>query len=149
MKRSIVSRSGILIDTGAWLALADEGDRYHSDARRFYLHEPDRHDFVTTNLIVAETWALLATRISRAAALRFWEGLRETRADVVPVEPADLEVAWRIINEWSDQDFSLGDCATFAVMERLGIQDVFAFDSRFLVYRYGRDRQRAFRRVPR
>ena len=36
-----------------------------------------------------------------------------------------------------------------AVMERLGFNDVLAFDAHFRVYRYGRDRQRALHRLPR
>jgi predicted nucleic acid-binding protein len=34
-------------------------------------------------------------------------------------------------------------------MERLGIDEAFAFDSHFLVYRFGPRRQRAIRRLPR
>lgn len=38
--------------------------------------------------------------------------------------------------------------ADWLEMERLGINDAFAFDSHFLVYRFGTGRQRAFRRFP-
>ena len=144
-----MSTSSILIDTGAWYALADATDRHNAEAREFCGAQAGQREFVTTGLVLAETWGLIVSRGGRAAALKFWASVRETRTHVATVEPADLEVAWRIINEWSDQDFSLVDCTTFAVMERLGINDVFAFDSHFLVYRYGRDRQRAFHRLPR
>ena len=145
-----MTTSSILIDTGAWYALADEGDSHHAEARSFYPGDGlSRSDFVTTTLIVAETWALLNSRLGRSAALSFWEGLRETSTEIVAVESGDLDLAWRIVVDWSDQDFSVVDCATFTVMERLGISDAFAFDSHFLVYRFGRGRHRAFRRLPR
>lgn len=48
-----------------------------------------------------------------------------------------------------DQDFSFTDCTSFALMERLGVAEAFAFDRHFLVYRYGANRQRALRRWPR
>ncbi len=142
-----MSISTILIDTSAWYALGNVKDRYHTEAREFYLARPAQ-DRLTTDLIVAETWTLVASRAGRPAALKFWESVRETRTLVVPVESSDLEVAWRIINDWSDQDFSFVDCATFALMERLGLTDVFAFDTHFLIYRYGVGRSRAFHRLP-
>ena len=144
-----MTTSSILIDTGAWYALADSTDRHSREAGEYLEAHAQRQELVTTTLVVGETWGLITSRGGRQAAMRFWEGLRDTRAEIVAVESRDLDAAWRIANSWSDQDFSLVDCTTFAVMERLGITEVFAFDSHFLVYRYGRDRQRAFRRLPR
>jgi predicted nucleic acid-binding protein len=65
------------------------------------------------------------------------------------VGPIDLEAAWHIAQAFPDQPFSFVDCTSFAIMERLGILDAFAFDTHFLVYRFGPDRQRALRRFPR
>lgn len=143
-----MSISSILIDTSAWYALGNVKDRYHTEASEFHLAQAGHRDLVTTDLIVAETWTLIASRVGRPAALKFWESVRETRTLVLPVDSSDLEVAWRIVNDWSDQDFSFVDCATFALMERLGITEVFAFDTHFLLYRYGVGRSRAFRRLP-
>lgn len=103
---------------------------------------------VTSDLILAETWTLLASHLGRSSALTFWETLRETRTAILCVEPVDLEAAWRIALAFPDQAFSFADCTSFALMERLGVRDVFAFDAHFLVYRFGPGRQRAFRRVP-
>ena len=103
---------------------------------------------MTSSLVLSETFTLLSFRLGRAAALRFWDALREARIEVVAVDSADLEAAWRLAQAFPDQDFSVTDCTSFAVMERLGIEDVFAFDAHFLVYRYGRSRDKAFRRRP-
>lgn len=137
-----------LVDTGGWYALADTADRHHAEARRFYSERAHEAPFATTDLILAETWTLIHAHLGRPAALAFWEGLRDTQIPIVSVEPVDLEAAWRIVQAFPDQTFSLVDCVTFATMERLGITDVFGFDSHFLIYRYGPTRQRAFHRVP-
>ncbi len=138
----------ILVDTGGWYALADTADRHHAEARRFYTERAQEATLATTDLILAETCALIHAHLGRPAALVFWEGLRDAQIPIVTAELVDLEAAWRIVQAFSDQSFSLVDCVTFAMMERLGITDVFGFDSHFLVYRYGPNRQRAFRRIP-
>jgi len=139
----------VLVDTGAWYALADASDRHHREARRFYLAEAPRRRLMTTDLIVSEAWTLISAHLGRAAALSFWNALRTTRTPVVTIEAIDLEAAWRIVHGFPDQDFSFTDCSSFAVMERLGIDDAFAFDAHFLVYRFGPGRKRAIRRLPR
>ncbi len=139
----------MLVDTGAWYAIADASDRHHQEAREFYTEHAGRTAFVTTALIVAESWALVQSHLGRTAAVTFWAALREARIPVLTVEPVDLEAAWHIAQAFPDQAFSFVDCTTFALMERSGIHDAFAFDNHFLVYRFGAGRQRALRRFPR
>ncbi len=44
----------------------------------------------------------------------------------------------------TDQDFSIVDRTSFAVMERLRVSAVASFDNHFAVYRFGPRRERAF-----
>jgi predicted nucleic acid-binding protein len=43
-----------------------------------------------------------------------------------------------------DQDFSIVDCSSFAVILRLGLPRAAAFDDDFAVFRFGRGRRQAF-----
>ncbi len=138
----------IFVDTGAWYAVADRSDRHHTQAAAFYRTEASPGKFITSDLVMAETWTLIASHLGRSAAVTFWQTIRDTRIPILPVEAADIEAAWRIVQAFPDQDFSFTDCASFALMERLGLEDAFAFDGHFLLYRYGASRQRAFRRLP-
>jgi predicted nucleic acid-binding protein len=138
----------MLVDTGAWYALADRSDRHHKRARGFYLEEAPKGRLVTTDLIVAEGWSLIAAHLGRPAAVTFWETLRTTRISILPLDAVDLEAAWRILQAFPDQTFSFTDCTSFALMERIGVHEAFAFDSHFLVYRFGARRDRVFRRWP-
>jgi predicted nucleic acid-binding protein len=133
---------------GAWYAVADESDRHHASASRYYRAEVGRAGFVTSYLVLAETWSLVGAHLGRKAALTFWETLRDARVPVLTIQPPDLEAAWRIAQAFPDQDFSVTECTSFALMERLGIAEAFAFDEHFLMYRYGSGRRRAFRRYP-
>lgn len=131
----------VYVDTSAWYAAADAADRSNARAKQVLaLGEP----LVTSDHVLLETWLLLRHRIGRNAAERFWEGLRAGAAHVEFVTPADLESAWAIGRQFEDQDFSLADRTSFALMQRLGVTRVASFDDDFAVFRYGRDRSRAF-----
>lgn len=131
----------IFVDTSVWYAAADAGESSNQRAKQILARgEP----MITSDHVLAETWRLLRSRISRNAANRFWEGLRGGVAMVECVSPADLETAWQIGMAYADQDFSLVDCTSFAVMRRLGIERVASFDHHFAIFRYGPDRRRAF-----
>ena len=82
-------------------------------------------------------------RIGRKPALTFWERLPNV-AVIESITSADIEVAWRIAQGWRDQDFSIVDCTSFAVMQRLGIRRAASYDSDFGVFRFGPGRRLAF-----
>jgi predicted nucleic acid-binding protein len=131
----------LFVDTSAWYAAADRSDRSHERAKTVLsVGEP----LVTTDHVLVETWILLRHRLGRVAAEKFWEGLRAGVASIEPIRTADLEVAWGIGEAFSDQDFSIVDRTSFAVMQRLGIRRAATFDDDFAVYRFGKNRRHAF-----
>jgi predicted nucleic acid-binding protein len=98
--------------------------------------------FVTSDHVVVEAWLLLNSLYHRRGAELFWERMRRGAVRVEMVTTADMEAAWAIGERFVDQQFSLVDRTSFAVMERLGLTRVASFDRDFA--RYGRDRNRAF-----
>ena len=126
----------IFVDTSAFYGLADRADRTHAAAARV-AQELRGADLVTSNLVLAEGWLLLRSRLGREAALSFWSTIRAGAAALASVEPQDLERAWAIASDFGDQDFSLVDCTSFALIERLGIRQAFSFDRDFVVFRFG------------
>lgn len=131
----------IFVDTSVWFAAADSSDLDNSRAKAILASgEP----LLTTDHVLAETWTLLRSRIHRHAAERFWDGLRNGTAAIESVGPADLEAAWQIGLAYRDQDFSLVDRTSFAVMRRLGIERAASFDDHFAVFRFGPKRRHAF-----
>jgi predicted nucleic acid-binding protein len=131
----------LFVDSSAWYAAADVGDRNNARAKGVLTAgEP----LVTTDHVLVESWLLLRHRFHRNVAERFWEAIRRGAATLEAVGIADLESAWAVGQVFIDHDFSIVDRTSFAVMERLGIERVATFDSDFAVYRFGRDRRRAF-----
>jgi predicted nucleic acid-binding protein len=131
----------LFVDTSAFYAAADRGDRSNSRAKEIL---GTGEALVTTDHVLVETWLLLRYRLHRDAAERFWEGVRAGAAAVESVGAADLEQAWAIAQAFPDQDFSIVDRTSFAVMQRLGVLRAASFDDDFAVFRFGRNRDRAF-----
>ncbi len=122
-------------------AAADRGDRSNPRAKDV-LGRGER--LVTSDHVLVETWFLIGHRLGRSAAERFWEGVRAGAAAIEPVVAGDLEVAFLIGADFADQDFSIVDRTSFAVMQRLGVFRAATLDEHFAIFRFGRDRTRAF-----
>lgn len=138
----------VLVDTGAFYALADDSDGNAEEARAFFRARLKTDRFVTTDAILLEAWTLIRGRLGWSAAHRFLDAQRRSNVALFYIEAADLELAWRVLNDYADQELSLTDAISFAVMERHGIGDAFSFDKDFLLYRYGPRKQRSFTRWP-
>ena len=131
----------LFVDTSVWYAAADRSDASNSRAKALLSHGKP---LVTSDHVLVETWTLIRHRMGRHSAERFWEGLRSGVATVETVGPADLELAWEIGRSYRDQDFSIVDRTSFAVMRRLGIERAASLDDDFAIFRYGPNRRLAF-----
>jgi predicted nucleic acid-binding protein len=131
----------VFVDTSVWFAVANIREQRNERAKTILAAIAGP---VTTDHVIVETWLLLNSRVHRHAAEQFWLGIRSGVAQVEKVTMADLEAAWAIGEAFHDQNFSIVDRTSFAVMERLGISRVASFDDDFAIHRYGRDRDRAF-----
>jgi predicted nucleic acid-binding protein len=131
----------VFVDSTVWFAAAVTRDRDNARARRI-LQSTTGH--VTTDHVLIESWLLLNSRFHRRGAELLWDRIRSGAAHVEFITPGDLEAAWAIGEIFPDQSFSIVDRTSFAVMERLGLTRAATFDDDFAVYRYGRERNRAF-----
>lgn len=137
----------IFVDTGAFYALADSGDRNHNAARSVFETRGTAGELVTSDYVFVESWCLMRARLGRSAALKFWDAMQSDVVRTYGINSQDLSNARGIAAAWPDQDFSLIDCTSFALMERLGLDEALAFDSHFRIYRFGARRERSFRVV--
>jgi predicted nucleic acid-binding protein len=131
----------LFVDTSIWYAAADSSDNSNSQAKAVL---SSGEALVTSDHVLIETWTLIRYRIGRKAAERFWQGLRVGVAIVETAGAADLETAWQIGVLWRDQDFSIVDRTSFAVMRRLGIDRAASLDQDFAIFRFGPNRRQAF-----
>jgi uncharacterized protein len=140
--------TAVFVDTSAFYAVADGDDRHHHRALAALQASLGIEQVVTSDHVVVESWLLICSRLGRSAAMRFWDGVANEVLTVIGITAEDVRRARAIARDWSDQTFSIVDCTSFALIERLGIRRAFAFDRHFRVVRLGWRRQRALEIVP-
>ena len=89
---------------------------------------------VTSNLVVAESHALIVRRCGHRAGLAFLLGLDEPVGEQSLVWADDeltasARLSW--IEHHADKSYSLTDAVSFEIMKREGIHEAFAFDLDF------------------
>ena len=125
----------LFVDTSAWYPIVVKSHPDHvACAAALQDAVATGKRIVTTNLILAETHMLLSRRVGREPAIFFLETVCEPPNLVVTSDP-DLESV--ALNDWlvpfEDQDFSLTDAVSFAVMTQRGIKHALTLDHHFAV----------------
>jgi predicted nucleic acid-binding protein len=125
----------LFVDTSAWYVLALSSAPQHRKASEALRHRIERGArVVTTNLIVAETHALLLRRTNRKVALTF---VREVSRPPNIVVASSAEYEESAVKDWlekfDDQSFSFTDAVSFAVMADRGLREALALDHHFAV----------------
>jgi uncharacterized protein len=122
----------VLVDTSAVYALFDRDDGFHRKAVALLRSMPGRGlTPLLTNFVVAESHALLLSRLGAAMARRWLLG---QAWQIEAVQARDEDVAKDIVRKYTDKSFSYTDAASFAVMARMGISVAFACDLHFQQY---------------
>ncbi len=136
----------VFVDTSIWYAAADADDAHSQVARSLLTQHAGT--LVTSDLVLAELWNLVNGRAGHRIANQVVAAVASGTARVECATPADLETAEATVAAFDDQAFSFTDRTSWAIMERLAINDALAFDADFRIYRYGPGRRRAFKVLP-
>jgi predicted nucleic acid-binding protein len=120
------------VDTSGIVALLFRRDARHAQARAAWKALLARHSsLVTTELVIAESVTLARSRAGHDLSVRLGERLLAEPFEIVWTTRPLLDVAWSIYRKYSDQDLSLCDCVSFAVMRSRRIRSVFTYDGDF------------------
>jgi predicted nucleic acid-binding protein len=123
----------VFVDADAWIAVINQRDEYHAEAAAFYerlLRE--KRPLVTTNLVIAEAYAMIRRYTGSQPAIGFLDSIRQSSRLTKVYSDAALEAeAEKTLRRYADQDFSLTDAVSFVVMQQRGITEAFAFDDHF------------------
>lgn len=119
------------VDASALVALADRDDRSHTAAVQAYRELRDGgYRLFTTDLALASAHELLAVALGHDLS-RSW--LARCHLPVYCITAAELEQGRAMVREAATSPaIDLTDAVHLAVLDRLGVTDVFAVDRRFL-----------------
>ena len=133
----------VFVDTSAFVALRNAAEAEHPRAREALSQLLDEGvALFTSNYVFAETYTALLVRVGRAEAVEWGRRFRASGAiELVRVEQDAEDEAWAILERHGDKRWSYVDATSFALIEREGGDEAFAFDAHFT--------QRGLRVVPR
>ena len=120
----------VFVDTSAWIATLVQTERNNRVAVDWMTANSNR--LVTTDYVVDETLTFLRSRGKGALAIVACAQLTQGElCELIHVGPSDFHAACRCFCDHPDKLWSLTDCSSKVLIERLGITRAFAFDRHF------------------
>ena len=125
--------TSIFIDTSAFISLYLKGDEFHQQATTFLENLNKESIFFTSNYILDEVYTFLRSNKGKKTAVSFAEFLAQNTQTVVlkRINLEDEKKAFEFFRKLDLPHLSFTDCTSFALMKRLGVNEVFSFDEHF------------------
>jgi len=125
--------SAIFLDTGYLLALELANDQHHGAAITHWRSLHSRFPaLVTTSYVFDEVVTFLKSRGFHEKAVEVGNRLIDSPSvSLVHVDEGLFQLAWEYLQGHRDKAYSLTDCVSFVLMNRLGITTALAFDRHF------------------
>lgn len=122
------------VDTGFLFAFVSTRDEHHErvvEVFRTFKESRLADTLLTTNHVVAET-ITLARKIGHQEATTLGESLyAEKIARIHWTTPDEERTAFAYFKQHRDQTYSVTDCLSFVVMDKLGLREALAIDADF------------------
>ncbi len=121
----------VFVDTSAFLAALDNGDKYHTEAEKSWLAlSKSPSELWTTDYVRLESWSLIQRHLGAEAVMSFQDDwLPLCKIHEVGRDGFERAAAqWRIAQR---RNLSLVDLTSFDAMRQLDIRTALAFDQHF------------------
>jgi uncharacterized protein len=123
----------VFVDTSAFVALRNSAEAEHEQARAALAELlSEGVALFTSNYVFAETYTALMVRVGRGEAIEWGRRFRASDAiELVRLDEGLEGDAWEILERHGDKRWSYVDATSFALIERDGGGEAFAFDTHF------------------
>jgi predicted nucleic acid-binding protein len=124
-----VTNVQILIDSDAFVSWFIEADYFHTQASRIFENiMQTQTTLAATNWVIAETATVLSYRVGQAQALKFLRHIEDSKLPLVHISEELEQHTRELFQKQTGRGISMVDCSNVAVMQHLGIQEIFSFD---------------------
>ena len=121
----------IFIDTSALLAILNETDQYHQQAKQAWIEILSTESMIfTSNYVIVETTALLQHRFG-IEALRLYENNVQPVIKIIWIDEHVHQLGMGILLAANRRNLSLVDCTSFEIMRQARLVNAFTFDPHF------------------
>ena len=134
--------TSLFLDANFVIALGISDDQHHYEAEQYWKTLiQTSFSLVTTSYVLDEIVTFLNSRRQHNKALRAGNNLLSaSHIQMIHVDEALFYEGWEYFEQHVDKTFSLTDCISFVLMNRLGIEEALTFDKHFA--------QAGFRKLP-
>jgi predicted nucleic acid-binding protein len=127
--------SKIFVDTSGWASLFVKTEWYHHQASQHFLQfRQDKQTIITSNYVIAELVALFNSplRLPRYQLFQYIDAIKTASyVELVYVNSEIDELAWALLKNRTDKNWSLVDATSFIIMQQLNIQIALTTDYHF------------------
>lgn len=126
----------VIFDSGAWIAIYNKSDYYHSLATQYYSRiKKKRALFYTNDYILAETYTRILYDINLESAIKFrnqiYSSVEKQQLTLIEIDRSKRELAWQELERFSDQALSFIDATLIANFREYNLGKIFTFDEHF------------------
>ena len=126
----------IIVDTGFWLALANQKDSLHTLAKKQF-QKLINEQFITTWCVVTETCYLLQKRVGIDAPKIFIHKISTGKLQVFDLKIKHCQRIEELMQKYRDLPMDLADASLVILAEELGLGQILSVDYRdFNTYRW-------------
>lgn len=127
--------SKVFADTSGWASLFVSTELYHHQAsQHFAQFRQDQQTIVTSNYVIAELVALFNSplQLPRNKLFQYVEAIKTASyVELIYVNSEIDELAWALLKNRRDKNWSLVDATSFIIMQQLNIQIALTTDHHF------------------
>jgi predicted nucleic acid-binding protein len=117
-------RAAGLVDTGALLALLDDGDEWHERCAAAF--PALRLPLATSAAVLAELFHLLSP--NKTALQKAWGFVRSGAVMLLPITDADVPDLERLMMRYADRPMDFADATLVHLAERESLSTIFTID---------------------
>jgi predicted nucleic acid-binding protein len=125
----------VIVDTGFWLALSDDQDKYYQNAKNFLRNNSD--PLITSWPVITETCHLLQSRKGTHTNIKFMKAMCNGASQIFDLEADFLPRITALLEQYADLPMDLADASLVVLAEHLGHGRIVSTDQRdFGIYRW-------------